>query len=149
MKKEKRVRENGNAESPKTQGQTATLQAAENSVKSAGHPTAENEWFNIGLSPLEVAMLKKIQAVVWREPEESTRAKTIRLLILAGLTHYSDLAKVLFGDARYCSEEGFDSYDLFFEGGIKCQLDICGADLAAIRESYRSGKPAAGKGGAI
>ncbi len=115
-------------------------------VTKAGHPRAENEWFEIGLSPVEVAMLKKIQAQIWAEPEDSTRAKTIRAVLLAALAHYDTLAKVLFVDAEYCEHEGFVHYEAFFERMIQGQLDRSGPALAAIKEAWTQRQPASTQG---
>jgi len=146
MKKENQVRANSNGPSPEVQAQIAA-----DPVKSAGNAEAENEWFNIGLSKTEVAMLKKIQAEIWIAPEDSTRAKTIRVLLLGALAHYSALARVLFADAEYCKHEGFDSYDAFFNRKIEAELDRSGAVLAEVRAGYNSARPASiqsRKGGA-
>ncbi len=141
MKKENQARKNGKGPSPETQAQTA-----ENPVKKIGHPTAENEWFNIGLSPVEVAMLKNIQARIFINPMGTTRAQTIRLLILGALAHYDTLGAVLFGDAEYLQNEGFECSEDFFEKMIQKRVDGSGADLDAIRERCASRRPA-GKSG--
>ena len=136
MKNLNQVRTNDSGPSPSSQPQTAS-----DPVKSAGYGTAENEWFNIGLSKVEVAMLKQIQAKIWMNPEDSTRAKTIRLIVLAALAHYDTLASVLFGDAEYCAKEGFETSDLFFERMIEARLEGSGAGIAAIRDGQARRKP--------
>ena len=125
---------NDKGPSSQVQSQTIPPQTISAPVKTAGHATAENEWFNIGLSKMEVAMLKNIQAKVWIKPENSTRAQTIRLILQAALAHYDTLASVLFGDAEYCAKEGFETSDLFFERMIESRLEGSGAGIAAIRE---------------
>jgi hypothetical protein len=122
--------------------QPNAVQPAVDSVSTAGHGTLENEWFRIGLSPLEVRMLKKIQACIWKEPERSTRAATIRLLLLASLAHYSTLAAVMFADARYCDNEGVDSFEEFFDRIIESRLEGSDAALAAIVKAERAARVA-------
>lgn len=151
MKKIEQARANDNGPSPQVQSQTVQPQTVCDPVKTAGFPTGENEWFSIGLSKVEVAMLKNIQARIWIVPETSTRAETIHILLLAALAHYGTLANVLFADADYCKHEGFDGYLAFFERMIEAKLDKSSAALAAIRAAHASRSPAstqAGKGGA-
>jgi len=140
MKKEKQAREDSNAASPQPQLPTDP-KTAENPVKSAGHPTAENEWFKIGLSPLEVAMLKNIQAKIWTNPENSTRAETIRMMVLGGLAHYKTLGATMFADAEYCKHEGFASYEALCERMIQEQLPASRAGLASVQAACQARRP--------
>jgi len=86
----------------------------------SGHWVKANQWFSIGLSKEEVAMLKMLREDLYLGQEKHSLADTLRMLVQAAMAHYD----VLRGkDDAYGRGEGFATAEDCFAGLIKRQFE--------------------------
>jgi hypothetical protein len=94
----------------------------------AGHTEKSDEWFQIGLSNLEVVALKSAQEIVWA-PADSKRATnvidskfatdmeaaTLRILFVEALAHLDVLLPLILDDAVTMRQQGRCSISVFLD----------------------------------
>jgi hypothetical protein len=93
---------------PQTEDKTADFEYA-------SHILAGNRWFHIGLSPVEVAALKRIRERIWVKPEKETLGETMRAVLVTALAHYEAIGEHIAVDAQYARSEGFIWTELYQE----------------------------------
>jgi hypothetical protein len=106
----------------------------------ACHTEKTDEWFQIGLSNLEVAALKLAQERVWALPDcrvlraidsdfaTDTTSATVRVLLVGALAHFDVLLPLLLKDAESMRQRGCISISVFLDELIKRR---CLAEMAA------------------
>jgi hypothetical protein len=90
----------------------------------AGHMTARNQWIKLGLSPIEVAALRKIHRVLWTKPGQAKLAHSMLTLAVAALAHWPELEAYMKADCRYARSEGFPNMDQYRESLVRAKFNL-------------------------